>query len=194
MNEKQSVLMVFSDRTYNKLKVPNDLFFNNDDSDPGLIELLDQYQFTVEESTPLDVNVALDPELLGMVFENLLAAYNPETRETARRQTGSYYTPREIVGYMVDESLKAYLASAVPPHDGNVDFYRERLDDVFLASSTIGELKKDNETPLLYEEEIPQLIEAIEKIKILDPAVGSGAFPMGVLHRLVSLLSLIDPR
>ncbi len=193
-NEREAIRIDgFSDRTYNKLKVPNDLFFNNDDSDLGLIELLDQYQFTVEESTPLDVNVALDPELLGMVFENLLAAYNPETRETARRQTGSYYTPREIVGYMVDESLKAYLASAVPPHDGNVDFYRERLDDLFLVSSTIGELKKDNEKPLLYEEEIPQLIEAIEKIKILDPAVGSGAFPMGVLHRLVSLLSLIDP-
>ena len=178
-NEREAIRIDgFSDnRNYNKLKVPNELFFNNDDNDLGLIDLLDQYQFTVEESTPLDVNVALDPELLGMVFENLLAAYNPETRETARRQTGSYYTPREIVGYMVDESLKAYLASAAPPHDGNVD-------DLFLESSTIGELK---------EEEILQLIKAIEKIKILDPAVGSGAFPMGVLHRLVSLLGLIDP-
>ena len=100
----------FSDRADNTLHVPNELFFNNDENNPGLVDLLVQYQFTVEESTPLDVDVALDPELLGLVFENLLASYNPETGETARKQTGSFYTPREIVNYMVDESLKAYFA------------------------------------------------------------------------------------
>src|SRR5258705_4537307 len=69
---------------------------------------LDRYKFTIAENTPIEEEVALDPELLGKVFENLLASYNPETGATARKQTGSFYTPREIVNYMVDESLIAY--------------------------------------------------------------------------------------
>ncbi len=183
----------FSDRENNPLHVPNELFFNNDDESPGLINLLKQYQFTVEESTPMDVAVALDPELLGLVFEKLLDDHNLETKESTRRETGSYYTPREIVNYMVDESLKAYLTQTVPPHDSDIDFYRERLDELFVASSKTEEITGKNGRDLIYKEEIPKLIEAIKKIKILDPAVGSGAFPMGVLHRLVSLLNLLDP-
>ena len=68
----------------------------------------------MEENTPTDREVALDPELLGKVFENLLAAVNPETRETARNQTGSYYTPRLVVDYMVDEALVEALAGQKP--------------------------------------------------------------------------------
>ena len=75
----------------------------------GLINLLDSYKFTIIENTPIEEEIALDPELLGKVFENLLASYNPETGTTARKQTGSFYTPREIVNYMVDESLIAYF-------------------------------------------------------------------------------------
>lgn len=80
--------------------------------------ILDRYKFTVAENTPIEEEVALDPELPGKVFENLLAAYNPETGATARKQTGSFYTPREIVNYMVDESLIASLKTkleASPP-------------------------------------------------------------------------------
>ncbi|MGQ4808478.1 hypothetical protein NKDENANG_01861 [Candidatus Entotheonellaceae bacterium PAL068K] len=182
----------FSDRDNNPLRVSNQLFFSDDDQRPGLIDLLKQYQFTVEESTPLDADVALDPELLGLVFENLLAAYNPETRETARKQTGSYYTPREIVGYMVDESLKAYLTQAAVPPDGDADLYRNHLDDLFAVSSgASGQTEKT--TAAFIRRSSPVLIAAIESVKILDPAVGSGAFPMGALHRLVALLGLIDP-
>jgi adenine-specific DNA-methyltransferase len=79
----------------------------------GLVNILKSYKFTMTENTPIEEDVALDPELLGKVFENLLASYNPETKTTARKQTGSFYTPREIVNYMVDESLIAYLKSAV---------------------------------------------------------------------------------
>lgn len=79
----------------------------------GIIDILKRYNFTVEENTPFDQEVSLDPELLGKVFENLLAAYNPETQTTARKQTGSFYTPREIVQYMVDESLVAHLKRTV---------------------------------------------------------------------------------
>src|SRR5258705_13926125 len=83
---------------------------------------LDRYKFTIAENTPIEEEVALDPELSGKVFENLLAAYNPETGATARKQTGSFYTPREIVNYMVDEALiaclKTKLGAAVPNSPG----------------------------------------------------------------------------
>ena len=74
---------------------------------------MESYKFTITENTPIEEDVALDPELLGKVFENLLASYNPETKTTARKQTGSFYTPREIVNYMVDESLIAYLTTVL---------------------------------------------------------------------------------
>lgn len=92
----------FSHRAY----IPNCVFF---DEERGIIPLLERYNFTVEENAPEDVQVALDPELLGNVFENLLGAYNSETKESARKQSGSFYTPREIVDFMVSESLIAYL-------------------------------------------------------------------------------------
>ncbi len=183
----------FSDRDDNKLEFYNSLFFNGDENDLGLIDLFKQYQFTVEESTPLDVEIALDPELLGKVFENLLASYNPETGKQARKATGSFYTPREIVNYMVDESLKAYLTQSVPPNDDDNKFYQKCLTDLFTSSDKTGELAKDNGKTLIYPEEIPKLIKAISSIKIIDPAVGSGAFPMGILQRLVALLAILDP-
>ena len=80
----------FSDNQYHKLSISNRLFF---DAQQGLIPLLEHYKFTVEENTPIEQEVALDPELLGRVFENLLAAYNPETGATVRKQTGSYIHP-----------------------------------------------------------------------------------------------------
>ncbi len=182
----------FSDRTDNQLEFSNNLFFSSDENDLGLIDLFKQYQFTVEESTPLDVEVALDPELLGKVFENLLASYNPETGEQARKATGSFYTPREIVSYMVDESIKAYLLEKAPPHDGDTDFYKDRLQDLISLSDKTGELPAQEET-LIYPKEVQQLIKAISGIKNIDPAVGSGAFPMGLLQRMVALLAILDP-
>ena len=90
--------------------VPNILFFHEE---KGILSIFKRNIFTIEENTPQDIQVALDPELLGKVFENLLGAYNPETKETARNQSGSFYTPREIVQYMVNESLVAHLKSTV---------------------------------------------------------------------------------
>lgn len=93
----------------------NDIFAtrNKKYKSRGLINLLESYKFTVAENTPIEEEIALDPELLGKVFENLLASYNPETQTTARKQTGSFYTPREIVNYMVDESLLEYIKSSL---------------------------------------------------------------------------------
>ena len=166
------------------LDVPARLFLDPDD---GLFPLFRRYKFTVEENTPLDQEVALDPELLGRVFENLLAAYNPETRLTARKATGSYYTPRHIVDYMVEEALVASLAEKSRPADGDIDFWRARvryLLDYEDAFDDAGELFDPEETE--------NVVRAIAGLRVLDPAVGSGAFPMAVLHKLTLALRRID--
>ena len=174
----------FSDVHYHKLSLPNRLFFDDD----GLITLFNRYKFTVEENTPAEQEVALDPELLGKVFENLLAAYNPETRETARKQTGSYYTPRPVVDYMVDEALVEALAQACSPRDDDVGFWQDRLRYLLDYEDAFNDANE-----LFEEVEAERLVQAIAELKVLDPAVGSGAFPMGVLHKLTLALRRIDP-
>jgi N-6 DNA Methylase./Eco57I restriction endonuclease. len=149
--------------------IPNVLFF---EPEKGLISILNRYNFTIEENSPEEQQVALDPELLGKVFENLLGAYNPETKETARNQSGSFYTPREIVNYMVDESLIAYL--------GDTPIVRSIFSSHFEAD-------KDKSS------EYHQIAKKLKAVKVIDPACGSGAFPMGLLNRMVDVLQKISP-
>ncbi|NMC60495.1 MAG: hypothetical protein GYA51_14090 [Candidatus Methanofastidiosa archaeon] len=185
----------FSETKKNQPVVPNFLFFAketkvdlSDDLGPhhkvstvkGLLNILSEFNFTIDENTTDDKDVALDPELLGRVFENLLASFNPETSTTARKATGSYYTPREIVDYMVDESLKGYLHT----HLTNVGKIDEKLGSLFL---------QDSEENPFNQEESKKIVSLIESVRVVDPAVGSGAFPMGILNRLVFLLHKIDP-
>lgn len=144
----------------------------------GIIRILHNYNFTIEENTPLDQEVSLDPELLGKVFENLLASYNPETNKSARKQTGSFYTPRHIVNYMVDESLIAYLNHICP------DIPKQKIRDLFNYAD-------DNFSATDYERK--QIMSAFYNCKVLDPACGSGAFPMGVLQQMVHALRKLDP-
>lgn len=144
----------------------------------GIIDILKRYNFTVEENTPFDKEVSLDPELLGKAFENLLAAYNPETQSTARKQTGSFYTPREIVQYMVDESLVAHLKRTVG--DELEAEYRKLLHYT-------------DEPFNLNEQQRHAIMQSLFNCKILDPACGSGAFPMGILQQMVHILQRIDP-
>ena len=159
----------FADGRYkHRAVVPNVLFFK---PEKGLISILSQYNFTIEENSPEEQQVALDPELLGKVFENLLGAYNPETKETARNQSGSFYTPREIVNYMVDESLIAYL--------GDTPIVRALFSSDFVA----GEL---------HWSEYQMIAGRLKSVKIFDPACGSGAFPMGLLNRIVDILQKIE--
>ncbi len=149
--------------------IPNALFFAPEHEEKidtetksvsGIINIFNKYNFTVEENTPSDVIVALDPELLGKVFENLLASYNPETGESARKSSGSFYTPREVVNYMVDSSINEYLKTVVG-------------DD--------------------YESKPNKVKDALYSIKIIDPACGSGAFPMGLLNNIFDRIHEIDP-
>ena len=144
----------------------------------GIINILKRYNFTVEENTPFDQEVSLDPELLGKVFENLLASYNPETQTTARKQTGSFYTPREIVQYMVDESLVAHLKRTVG--DELEEQYRQLM-------------RYTDEEVLLTDAQRKQIMQSLYHCKVLDPACGSGAFPMGMLQQMVHILNRIDP-
>ncbi|MDY2623598.1 MAG: Eco57I restriction-modification methylase domain-containing protein [Alloprevotella sp.] len=160
----------FADGRYkHRAVVPNLLFF---EPEKGLISILSRYNFTIEENSPEEQQVALDPELLGKVFENLLGAYNPETKETARNQSGSFYTPREIVNYMVDESLVAYL--------GDNDFVRSLFHNDFSYDPAKSEAYRE-------------IADRLKAVKVLDPACGSGAFPMGLLNRVIDILERITP-
>lgn len=146
-----------------------------------LLDILNRYHFTLTENTPFDQEVALDPELLGHVFENLLAAFNPETGTVARKATGSFYTPRVVVDWMVDQALIVYLKS-------------------ILESSATQDTDKRLQRLLSWEEEghdfnpmeVEKLIDAIDGMKAIDPSCGSGAFPMGMLQKLVHVLKKLD--
>jgi hypothetical protein len=176
------------------------------------LEIFESYKFTVAENTPIEEEVALDPELLGQVFENLLATYNPETKTTARKQTGSFYTPRNIVDYMVDESLMAYLHQALsggtrqPAGAGAQKVLLNSPDPAALLSPAGQDGEPDHLEKRLHQlfsytpephqfgpSEVDELIAAIDRLKLLDPACGSGAFPMGALQKLVYVLGKLDP-
>ena len=178
------------------------------------------YKFTVTENTPLEEDVALDPELLGRVFENLLASYNPETKATARKQTGSFYTPREIVNYMVDESLIAHFKTKLLEKAVGANVFGTKENVMFPEAASkkaqlsltvpiesapskkteedienkLRELVSYSEAQPFEKKETLILIDAINSMKILDPACGSGAFPMGILHKLVHVLQKLDPK
>jgi tRNA1(Val) A37 N6-methylase TrmN6 len=192
----------FSDRDDNMLMVPDYIFFGIEEQVDlceeygsnsnnykniqvkGLINILKSYKFTITENTPIEEDIALDPELLGKVFENLLASYNPETKTTARKQTGSFYTPREIVNYMVDESLIAYLKNKLSENFINEEELEVKLHQL---------LSYDNTQPIDDDLIKDKIISALDNCKILDPACGSGAFPMGILQKMVHVLNKLDP-
>ena len=145
------------EKKYNfNVKLPNAIFRE-------IIDFFDLYNFTVQENTPLEVEVSLDPELLGKLFENMLA-------EKERGAKGTFYTPRPVVHYMCRESLKEYLA-------GITDIARHKVLALVERSST-GDLSDD---------EAERLYKSLDEVRILDPAVGSGAFLVGLMHEIIRL-------
>lgn len=140
---------------------PN-LLIQDDALAPVVTDFFYAYNFTVTESTPDDVEVAVDPEMLGKVFEELVTAGE-------RHGTGSYYTPRGIVSFMCREALKGYLG-------GYADLVDERDAD--------GISKKQAE----------ELIGRLKAVKVVDPAGGSGAYVLGMLHELFDLIGLLEVR
>jgi type I restriction-modification system DNA methylase subunit len=152
----------------NTLKIPDDWF-------KEFFEHLEQYNFTIDENSVVDIEVSVDPEMLGRIFENLLAEIDPDSGETARKATGSFYTPREIVDYMATESLVHYLHNQT-----KID--KKSLQPIFKMDSEVSFSKSKTE----------KILEALDKLKILDPACGSGAFPIGVMQKIVMALQKLD--
>lgn len=164
--------------------IPNKLF-SNDDKD-GILDFLDLYNFTIDEEEPLEKDVAVDPEMLGKIFENLLDVDD-------RKSKGAFYTPREIVYYMCQESLANYLVNKV-----GVD-YNEIIEFIKygdLISHIDWETLLDNQKDFLIGKTIYNNILKIDKalidVKIADPAVGSGAFPLGMLTEIVKIRNNIS--
>lgn len=158
---------------YGVVTIPNEWFVR-------LYAILGEYNFTVDENTAYDIELSIDPEMLGRIFENLLAEINPETGENAKKSTGSFYTPRDIVDYMVDSSLCEHLKT-------KTGISEEKL------RSLISYSKDDDDHAVLDKAEKKKLIDALYTITVLDPACGSGAFPIGMLQKIVYILQELDP-
>lgn len=144
------------------LQIPDDIFSNKDGN--GVLDIFDSYNFTIDENSTDDQEVSVDPEMLGKVFENLL-------EENLRKGTGSYYTPREIVQYMVTESLKQYLTDKT-----NIE-----TDKVALV------LEEYHNECEISPEEAKKIDEALKEIKVVDPACGSGAFLVALLQEIAHI-------
>ncbi len=143
------------------LHIPDELFSNSEDS--GILDVFDLYNFTIDENSPVDQEVSVDPEMLGKVFEKLL---------DTNKETGSFYTPREIVSYMVKQSLIEYLKTKTDAKEPAI----EELVNNHQVNE--DELKK---------QDYAAIEKALKEIKIIDPAVGSGAFPVGILQEMTSI-------
>jgi hypothetical protein len=178
--------------------LPDDLFSNSHktpegDTGNGILDVFDRYNFTVKEDEPLEREVAVDPEMLGKVFENLL-----EVKD--RKSQGTYYTPREIVHYMCQRSLINYLVTeldGVVP-EGDIDQLitgGEAIEDIVEGrtkhAGSVDSLKRA--VPERVRESAKQIDEALANIKICDPAIGSGAFPVGMMSEIVKARGILSP-
>ena len=159
---------VLEDHIYDagEVALPDEVF--DPDNEASLLNLLSRYRFTTKESTPDDQSVDPDPELLGRVFENLYQG-------DERHDTGTYYTPREIVHFMCREALDGYLRDETSVDQGTLDALRQEA---------VG--SRDSHQPL---PNVPAdaLIDALDKVRVCDPAVGSGAFLLGAIQEIVAL-------
>lgn len=207
------------------IDLPNTLFHNdeknkNGDTGTGILDVFDRYNFTIKEDEPLEKEVAVDPEMLGKVFENMLEL-------TERKSKGAFYTPREIVHYMCQESLIHYLdnrlntyATAPELAEPQADIFgggQQSLGDAAIKVpkddiETLirkGHLALENDSRVLdagketrdYKFQLPESVrqhaeamdEALADIKVCDPAIGSGAFPVGLLHEIVNARLALSP-
>lgn len=204
-----------------EIKIPNEIFSNNDKTKEGdgILDIFDRYNFTVNEEEPLEKEVALDPELLGKIYEKLNAIRDDNFDEylTAlksgkageetkfNKEYGVYYTPREIVHYICQESLINYLYTnlngKVPKDD--IDFLVKNVEisEEYEAIALEKEKKINNgyQKGSEYESKLPESIKIYAKdidillsdITVCDPAIGSGAFPIGMLHEIIRLRKLL---
>ena len=183
------------DWNHNDFHLDNSIFSNRDekgerDAD-GILDIFDRYNFTMNEDEPLEREVAIDPEMLGKIFENLLDG-------SERKSKGAFYTPREIVHYMCQESLANYLVNETGiAYEDIKDFiiYGEFMkdEDTSYGSKISGEMYIP-ESIFSRKKGINRLDEidkALANVKVADPSVGSGAFPLGMVSEIVKLRKTI---
>jgi adenine-specific DNA-methyltransferase len=150
------------DRKYSKLHLPENVFAK-------MFETFDNYNFTIYEDAPDEHTVAVDPEMLGHIFENLLED---------NKDKGAFYTPKDIVHYMCKESLKSYLFASDEKNFGSSEIARKTIDKIIQQR----ELSSDEKQ--FAEKNAYKIIDVLEQVRICDPAIGSGAFPMGLLQEI----------
>lgn len=215
------------------ITIPENLFRNEEknksgDIGTGVLDVFDRYNFTIKEDEPLDKEVAVDPEMLGKVFENMLDIIE-------RKSKGAFYTPREIVHYMCQESLIHYLDNALnsgtssfqelgsdqtklfggsTDKKGNLKIEIEHTDNKRVPKKDIETFIRDGHIALendqrvaikgeskIYQYQLPESVrqnadlidQKLTDIRICDPAIGSGAFPLGLLHELVNAMMVLKP-
>jgi type I restriction-modification system DNA methylase subunit len=178
------------DWVHTDIRLSNELFSNREktlegDTGTGILDIFDRYNFTVKEDEPLEKEVAVDPEMLGKVFENLL-----EVKD--RKSKGTYYTPREIVHYMCQESLISYLEIGL---EGRAN--REDIETLIKYGETVVEhdshVSGSGRETNTYYFKLPQTIrdnaklidDKLSTVRVCDPAVGSGAFLVGMMNEIV---------
>ena len=185
------------DWQHSKFNIPNEMFSNKitetDINGNGILDIFDRYNFTMSEDEPMEKEVAIDPEMLGKVFESML-----EVKD--RKAKGEFYTPREVVHYMCQDSLINYLTNKTKiSYDAIRDFI---LYGEYIKSE---DTNKRNNADLLISKEIYQeddngkillsrlkeIDDLLANIKVADPAVGSGAFPLGMLNEIVKARTTI---
>lgn len=187
------------------ITIPDEMFSNTfktkeGDEGTGILDVFDRYNFTVNENEPLEKEVAVDPEMLGKVFENLLEIND-------RKDKGAFYTPREIVHYMCQESLITYLdtntVDTISKED--IEVFIRKGDRIIENDKIALEKIREKETKgfeykgrygLLLPDSIitnaEQLDQLLKNIKVADPAVGSGAFPLGMINEIVRARKVLN--
>ena len=178
------------------LNIPNEIFSNkNDENDEGtgILDVFDLYNFTVKEDEPLETEVAIDPEMLGKIFERLL-----EVKD--RKSKGAFYTPREIVHYMAQQSLLYYLNNELgdilskTDLESFINHTEHHIEkDIAIENGQLNANRNKQQIPENIKTNARRIDELLAGIKICDPAVGSGAFPVGVMHEVVKLRNLLTP-
>jgi len=179
------------------IRIPDELFSNKNktkegDTGDGILDVFDRYNFTVNESNPLDMEVAVDPEMLGKVFENLL-----EVKD--RKSQGAFYTPRQIVHYMCQDSLINYLeaevGNSIPKSD--IEFFIKKGPQIIQNDKAVLNQGRESESlkymlPKSIRDKLTKLDGLLTNIKVCDPAVGSGAFSLGMLNEIVSARTILS--
>jgi len=177
--------------------LPNALFSNtiktaHGDTGTGILDVLDRYNFTVKEDEPLEKEVAVDPEMLGKVFENLLEVGD-------RKAQGTYYTPREIVHHMCRETLIGYLETSFGKVErDDIEFLVRHGDLVVEHDDRVASAGKETnrysfQTPQAIRDEAANLDQKLSAVKVCDPAVGSGAFLVGMMNEIVRTRLALGP-